>query len=167
MGRVIELIKGIKPINGVLIFIAIILISVIVNVITSEVSNTPTGAVEKLINYSSEAKWEKSEELIASRMKQFLKSENATENLRNSMGKLVYDENGAGRLDKFELEEAEFFEDELSYADIYSPNEEFGETEAATVYANLTFDNERVTRSWEFDMVKENGDWKVLAYRLR
>ncbi|MDN3500753.1 hypothetical protein QL992_16145, partial [Microbacterium sp. APC 3898] len=138
---------------------------VITNTLLSTVSNTPTGTVKNLISYSDNAKWEKGEDLIATRMKSFLKSENATENIRISMGELVYDESGAGKLDDYQVEEIKIDEDDIFYDNTTNLREENGESEAAIVHANLTFDNERVTKKWEFDLVKENGKWKVLSYR--
>lgn len=151
---------GIKKI--VLLGIAIVFFILIVNLISTSINNTPTGVVEKFINYADKSKWEKSENLLADRIKNYYKSQGESERLRESIWELIYD--GSGELDGYDVYDKDVSEDEFNYSNSYNPHEEAGETESAIVQADLTFDNERVTRSYEFNLVKQDGEWKVLTF---
>ncbi|GGA65332.1 zinc ribbon domain-containing protein [Ornithinibacillus halotolerans] len=164
--KVKELSKRIGIKNGLILFVSITIIIVIINSVSSVGSNTPTGVVKKFINYSEDTKWEKGEELYATRVKNFLQSENATQNIRNIMGLLVYDESGSGKLDGYVVEEEELDDDIWTNYGL-EPMEKYGETEVAIVNADLTFDKGRVTDSWQFELVKEDGEWKILSSRPR
>lgn len=148
---------GIK--NGAIIVAVIAIVIIFANFASGGFSNNPEDVVEDLIKYTDDSKWDKSQALVATRIKDFYKAEGA--NILDGLGQLVYDE--GGDLDMYVVKVQESDKYELSPGDWYLPVEEAGETDAALVYADLTFDKGRVTKSWEFNLVKENGKWKVLA----
>ncbi|MCM3364310.1 DUF4878 domain-containing protein [Niallia sp. MER TA 168] len=128
------------------LFIIVGLAVLIIVILLAIGKDSPSDVVEKLINYSQDSEWEKGKELIAEETRERYKANGVSEYIRLGMEDLV-NFNG-GLLDEYEITDKSITSDE------------------GLITVNLRYDDGSDI-IMEFNMVKENGKWKVLTFSQR